>query len=102
VPGFPEMAHPMVEWVLETYYNYLFHTQDYLEESILVTEAGESDLIDFMNTMLAKYPSLKLFSLPRSGQRRTTELGMKGESAQVKLAMQDLKTGISKLGYPWQ
>jgi molybdopterin-biosynthesis enzyme MoeA-like protein len=102
VPGFPEMAHPMVEWVLETYYNHLFHTQDYLEESIVVTEAGESDLIDFMNTMLAKYPSLKLFSLPRSGQRRTTELGMKGESAQVKLAMQDLKTGISALGYPWQ
>jgi hypothetical protein len=52
--------------------------------------------------MLAKYPSLKLFSLPRSGQRRTTELGMKGESSQVKLAMQDLKTGISALGYPWQ
>ncbi|MFM9836244.1 MAG: competence/damage-inducible protein A [Methylophilaceae bacterium] len=102
VPGFPEMAHPMVEWVLETYYKDLFHTQDYLEESILVTEAGESDLIDLMNVMLAKYPSLKLFSLPRSGQRRTTELGMKGESAQVKLAMQDLKTGISALGYPWQ
>jgi molybdopterin-biosynthesis enzyme MoeA-like protein len=102
VPGFPEMAHPMVEWVLETYYQDLFHTQDYLEESIVVTEVGESDLIDLMNAMLAKYPSLKLFSLPRSGQRRTTELGMKGESAQVKLAMQDLKTGISELGYPWQ
>jgi len=102
VPGFPEMAHPMVEWVLETYYNHLFHTQDYLEESILVTEAGESDLIDFMNAMLAKYPALKLFSLPRSNQRRTTELGMKGESAQVKLAMQDLRAGVSALGYPWQ
>lgn len=102
VPGFPEMAHPMVEWVLETYYKDLFHTQDYLEESIIVTEAGESDLIDLMNTMLAKYPSLKLFSLPKSGQRRTTELGMKGESTQVKLAMQDLKRGISALGYPWQ
>lgn len=102
VPGFPEMAHPMVEWVLETYYKDLFHTQDYVEESIVVTEAGESDLIDFMNAMLAKYPSLKLFSLPKSGQRRTTELGMKGESAQVKLAMQDLKNGITALGYPWQ
>jgi molybdopterin-biosynthesis enzyme MoeA-like protein len=102
VPGFPEMAHPMVEWVLETYYKHLFHTQDYLEESILVTEAGESDLIDLMRTMLAKYPQLKLFSLPRSNQRRTTEVGMKGESAQVKLAMQDLKAGVNALGYPWQ
>jgi molybdopterin-biosynthesis enzyme MoeA-like protein len=101
VPGFPEMAHPMVEWVLETYYPHLFHTQDYLEDSILVTEAGESDLIDLMNHMLAQYPMLKLFSLPRTNQRRTTELGMKGASAQVKLAMEDLKAGITTLGYPW-
>lgn len=102
VPGFPEMAHPMVEWVLETYYKDLFHTQDYLEESILITEAGESDLIDLMNAMLIKYPTLKLFSLPRTNQRRTTEVGMKGASAQVKLAMHDLKAGVSALGYPWQ
>ena len=102
VPGFPEMAHPMVEWVLDTYYSHLFHAQDYVEESIVVTEAGESDLIDLMNAMLTKYPSLKLFSLPRSGQRRTTEVGLKGETAQVILAMQDLKAGVSALGYPWQ
>ena len=101
VPGFPEMAHPMVEWVLETVYPHLFHQQDYLEASILVTEAGESDLIDLMNAMLAKYPTLKLFSLPKSNQRRTTELGMKGESAQVKLAMEELKSGVVALGYPW-
>lgn len=101
VPGFPEMAHPMVEWVLDTYYPHLFHTQDYLEDSILVTEAGESDLIDLMNHMLAHYPMLKLFSLPRTNQRRTTEVGMKGASAQVKLAMEDLKAGVSALGYPW-
>lgn len=101
VPGFPEMAHPMVEWVLETYYQDLFHTQDYLEESIVVTEAGESDLIDLMNDMLKKYPTLKLFSLPKSKQRRTTELGMKGESALVIRAMEELKSGVSALGYPW-
>lgn len=102
VPGFPEMAHPMVEWVLETYYKDLFHTQDYLEESIVITEAGESDLIDLMHAMLKKYPELKLFSLPRTNQRRTTEVGMKGVSAQVKNAMEDLKKGVSALGYPWQ
>jgi molybdopterin-biosynthesis enzyme MoeA-like protein len=101
VPGFPEMAHPMVEWVLETYYQDLFHTQDYLEDSIIVTEAGESDLIDLMNAMLKKYPELKLFSLPRTNQRRTTEVGLKGESARVKAAMEDLKTGVTALGFPW-
>lgn len=102
VPGFPEMGHPMVEWVLETHYAHLFHQQDYLESSILVTEAGESDLIDLMNTMLMQYPALKIFSLPRSNQRRTTELGMKGESALVIIAMDVLKKEVSTLGYPWE
>ena len=101
VPGFPEMAHPMVEWVLDTYYSHAFHQQDYLESSIVVSEAGESDLIDLMRAMLEQYPMLKLFSLPRTNQRRTTELGMKGESAQVALAMIDLKAGVSALGFPW-
>jgi hypothetical protein len=51
--------------------------------------------------MLKQYPMLKLFSLPQSNQRRTTELGMKGESAEVGRAMQDLKAGVTALGYPW-
>lgn len=101
VPGFPEMGHPMVEWVLETHYAHLFHQQDYIESSILVTEAGESDLIDLMNSMLLQYPTLKIFSLPRSNQRRTTELGMKGESAQVQAAMTELKQEVAALGFPW-
>lgn len=101
VPGFPEMAHPMIEWVLDTYYSHLFHTLDHLEQAIVVTEAGESDLIDLMNALLAQYPMLKLFSLPRLNQRRTTEVGLKGESKFVQQAMLDLKAGVSALGYPW-
>ena len=101
VPGFPEMGHPMVEWVLETYYTHLFHQTDYIESSILVTEAGESDLIDLMNAMLIQYPALKIFSLPKSNQHRTTELGMKGESEPVQSAMKMLKKEVSALGFPW-
>jgi molybdopterin-biosynthesis enzyme MoeA-like protein len=101
VPGFPNMAHPMVEWVLDTYYSHLFHTVDYSEQSILVTEAGESDLIDLMNHMLKQYPMLKLFSLPRTNQRRTTELGLKGETSIVTQAIAELKAEVSALGYPW-
>ena len=101
VPGFPEMAHPMVEWVLETYYSHLFHRQDHVEQSILVTEAGESDLIDLMQSTLKKFPDLKLFSLPRSNQRRTTELGLKGASALVEEGLAELKVGVTALGFPW-
>ena len=46
VPGFPEMAHPMVEWVLDTQYAHLFHQTAYLEQSIIVADGIESRLID--------------------------------------------------------
>lgn len=101
VPGFPEMAHPMIEWVLQTHYQHLFHIHDYIEQSIVVTQAGESDLIDLMNNMLANHPAIKLFSLPRSNQRATTELGLKGPVDAVKVAMLALKQGVTDLGYPW-
>lgn len=102
VPGFPEMAHPMVEWVLDTYYAHLFHTQDYVEDSILVMEGGESSMIDLMNHIVASYPELKLFSLPKLDNRRTTEVGVKGAKAQVAKAMAEIKLGIEALGFPWQ
>lgn len=101
VPGFPDMGHPMVEWVLQTYYQALFHQQDYIESSIIVNDAPESDLIDLMNTLLAQYPSLKVFSLPKTQARRTVELGIKGDSALVKTAMSDLKNGVTALGFSW-
>lgn len=101
VPGFPEMSHPMILWVLDTYYPHLFHQQDYIEASILVMEAGESRLIDLMNHILAKYPDLKLFSLPKLDKQRTTELGVKGVTSLVHAAMGDIKQGVTALNFPW-
>ena len=101
VPGFPEMSHPMILWVLDTYYPHLFHQQDYIEASILVMEAGESKLIDLMNHILAKYPDLKLFSLPKLDKQRTTELGVKGVASLVQAAMGDIKQGVTALNFPW-
>ena len=101
VPGFPEMSHPMILWVLDTYYPHLFHQQDYIEASILVMEAGESRLIDLMNHILAKYPDLKLFSLPKLDKQRTTELGVKGVASLVQAAMGDIKQGVTALNFPW-
>ena len=48
VPGFPQMAWPMVEWVLDTHYRHLHNTHALKEESIFVFEAGESMLSDLM------------------------------------------------------
>lgn len=102
MPGFPQMSHPMMEWVLDTHYAHLFHQIVINEASILVMDAGESNLLDLMNTMTAKYPTLKLFSLPRLDERRTIELGMKGEKILVDEAMTEIKVSISDLGFEWQ
>lgn len=101
MPGFPEMSHPMLEWVLDTHYAHLFHTQDYIEASILVMDAGESQLIDLMTHIVAKYAELKLFSLPKLDTRRTIELGVKGADAQVQTALAEIKLAITTLGFPW-
>ena len=101
VPGFPEMSHPMVEWALDSHYSHLFHQQDYIEDSILVMQAGESNLIDLMKQILANYPDLKLFSLPKLDAQRTTEVGVKGAAKLVNAAMHDIKQGVSALGFPW-
>lgn len=101
VPGFPQMAHPMVEWVLDTHYRHLFHQQDYTEVSILVMDAGESQLIDMMNTIVNKYPELKLFSLPKLDNRRTTEVGVKGPAELAKTAIAEIKVAVSALSFPW-
>ena len=102
VPGFPQMAHPMVEWVLDTHYQHLFHQQDYTELSILVMDAGESQLIDLMNHIVQKYPELKLFSLPKLDNRRTTEVGVKGAAAMANAALDEIKLAVSALNFPWQ
>ncbi len=101
VPGFPQMAHPMVEWVLDTHYQHLFHQQDYTELSILVMDAGESQLIDLMNHIVQKYPEIKLFSLPKLDNRRTTEVGVKGPTAAASAALEEIKLAVSALHFPW-
>src|SRR3954463_2442017 len=50
VPGFPQMAQPMSEWVLDQKYKHLFDRDRWSEASILVYEAGESQLIAAMES----------------------------------------------------
>ena len=102
VPGFPAMAWPMMEWVLDTYYNHLFHQTQYLEQSIIVEDGIESKLIDLMNETLQKYPEIKVFSLPKLKPNRHVELGAKGAPDKVLQAMDTLKTGVADLGFTWR
>lgn len=101
LPGFPQMAWPMLEWVLETHYRDQFAPGSIAESSIIVREAGESQLIELMNACQASFPLIKVFSLPRLEPDRHIELGVRGASQEVQGAIVALKQGVSALGFPW-
>ena len=102
VPGFPQMAWPMVEWLLDSRYRERFDSQKWGEASILVFEAGESQLIPVMKAVEAAFPSIKVFSLPSMGQdgsRIHVELGVRGNPADVGPAMDLLRRTV---GFPYK
>ncbi len=105
VPGFPQMAWPMVEWVLDERYRHLHNTHALKEESIFVYEAGESMLSDLMYGIEAKWKKLKLFSLPTMGMdasRGHIELGVRGDPAEVEAAMEEIRAEITRRGHPFK
>ena len=104
VPGFPQMARPMVEWVLDTRYRHLFDRDRWSEESILVFEAGESQLTAAMEAVGPAYPGVKVFSLPSMGEdgsRRHVELGVRGDPVQVREAAEALRRSVREAGFPF-
>jgi molybdopterin-biosynthesis enzyme MoeA-like protein len=105
VPGFPQMAWPMVEWLLDTRYSDLRGSAQWSEASILVYEAGESQLIAAMESVGARYRNVKVFSLPSmgaDGSRIHVELGVRGEPAQVDPAMHKLRQMVGDAGFPYK
>ena len=106
VPGFPQMAHPMIEWVLDTYYQDLFKpVGDKIEKAFLLTgpNAYESALLDLMERIVAVYPTLRLFSLPSliGKERKHLELGVEGAPALVEQAMEEIRQEVEKRGITW-
>ena len=105
VPGFPQMAWPMVEWVLDTRYRERFDSQKWNEQSILVFEAGESQLIFAMKEVEAGFKGVKVFSLPSmgaDGSRIHVELGVRGVPAEVEPAMEQLRRLVRNAGFPYK
>jgi molybdopterin-biosynthesis enzyme MoeA-like protein len=106
VPGFPQMAHPMLEWVLDTYYQRWFNREPDVDRAILLTgdNAYESALLDLMDRIVARYPDLRLFSLPsmtEDGVRRHLELGVNGSPARVAQALDDIIAEVDRRQLQW-
>ena len=101
VPGFPVMAWPMIEWVLEQHYAHLFHRTAFEERSVVVYGAMESALTPLMVDIEAAHPAVKVFSLPSVDHPvhgRHIELGVKGDTAAVRAAYPALLAGLHVFG----
>jgi molybdopterin-biosynthesis enzyme MoeA-like protein len=105
VPGFPVMAWPMIEWVLDTYYRHLFQASAWVEKSVIVMGAMEATLTPLMEEIERVYAGVKVFSLPSVDHPeygRHIELGVKGEPGLVGQAYPALLLGLqgfhAKLG----
>ena len=102
VPGFPEMAWPMIEWVLETYYRDRFHRKPEAEKSVFVWGGNEGTLLPLMKRLERDYAGLLVFSLPSFGDATTpshVELGVRGDPPQVDSAFEDMCREVASLGF---
>lgn len=100
LPGFPQMAWPMAEWVLEQFYPYP-NGQGLGERSLKVVETPESSLVPIMEKLSEQYSELKLFSLPHMGDDPHIELGFRGEHDLDK-AIQALASALRERDIPFE
>ena len=101
VPGFPVMAWPMIEWVLDQQYPHLFRDQAYVEKSVIVFGAMEAALTPLMEAIERDHPGVKVFSLPSVDHPqygRHIDLGVKGQPELVSAAYADLLAGLRAFG----
>jgi molybdenum cofactor synthesis domain-containing protein len=101
VAGFPVMAWPMIEWVLDTKYSHLFNRNPHVEKSVIVYGSMEATLTPLMEELERDHPGIKVFSLPsvdHAVHGRHIDLGVKGSPADVDAAYPHLIGGLQALG----
>ena len=109
VPGFPVMAWPMLEWVLQTHYAHLFRSVAEFDRSMIVLNLFEAAVTPLMQTIAQKYPQFKIYSLPSAGEAglpRHVELGLKASGRQdesappeaFEQAYLEFRAGVTALG----
>jgi len=99
LPGFPELAHPMAQWVLDTYYKEGGIAD--AEVAVQVLGAKESQIMELIQDLEVRHPDLKLFSLPRIGEEPFVELGFRGGKG-IEEALDDLCSSLSEEGFQYR
>ena len=101
VPGFPVMAHPMIEWLLDHRYAHLHRRDQWQERSVIVYGSMEATLTPLMEEIESRFEGVKVFSLPSVDHPeygRHIELGVKGRPDQLDAAYPALLSGLAPYG----
>jgi molybdopterin-biosynthesis enzyme MoeA-like protein len=98
LPGFPRMAGPMADWVLDTQYGLGARLQ---ESALKVVGVPESQLIPLMRRLGPRFPDLKLFSLPHMGHDPHILLGWRGRRP-LDAAMEALSSELEAEGMAYR
>lgn len=83
VPGFPNMAWPMMEWVLDHYYADFFLAKPPVDWRWDIRGQSESNLLEMMGELLSLHPDVRLSSLPNTKDRMLIDFGLKGDEQNV-------------------
>ena len=102
MPGFPEMAWPMIDWVLKKHLSKTERSKKYEDYSIWLDNVSESSLIDLMDLTQSKHKRIKIYSLPKMHPKKMLELGVKGEEGYVKDALNFIKDNLDKMKISWR
>jgi len=100
MPGFPVMAHPMLDWLLDTLY--ADQAAARALRAVRVRGTNESALIPVFERIERAFPGVRSFSLPSVDHATMgphIEIGVKGaDPVQVDLAMAALREGAAATG----
>jgi molybdopterin-biosynthesis enzyme MoeA-like protein len=102
VPGFPVMAWPMLDWVLDNFYSAHFRQNAWQEHSVIVFGAMEATLTPLM-VRIEQTHAVKVFSLPSVDHPvygRHIDLGVKGAPGVVDAAFADLRAELMAMDIP--
>jgi len=100
MPGFPVMAWPMIERLLDDRYVALHGSQRQAERSVIVLGAIEAVLTPLMEAVEREHAEVRVFSLPSVDHPqfgRHIELGVKGPAAAVEAAFERLRSRLVAL-----
>lgn len=102
VPGFPSMAGPMIETLLDGRYRHLHHQARAAKRELVVLGVPETDAAPLMRDIQSAFPGIKVYSLPSaeggeaSGPR--IAMGVKGPQELIGPAFARLEAGLLRLG----